>query len=187
VIAARAADLYGENAFIGSDIDTIEACPGFMGYIFNLLHAHIRKVMPIHHHDGSKGTSAETVYRVQCNLIVWSCFPRFDSKLTLKFSGNRFASANMAGCSQADGDQVFPSWFQAEGLIKCRHSVEVNQRASRLLGDHPQGLFRKIAVLRLDFFEKRDETRLISFFVILYDFLYVLGIHDDLSSEKAME
>jgi hypothetical protein len=93
----------------------------------------------------------------------------------------------MAGCSQADGDQVFPSWFQAEGLIECGDSIEVNQRTPRLLGDHPQGLFRKIAVLGLDFFEKRDETRLISFVVILYDFLYVLGIHDDLSSKKMME
>ncbi|MBP1697314.1 MAG: hypothetical protein H6Q41_2502, partial [Deltaproteobacteria bacterium] len=33
-------------------------------------------------------------------------------------------------------------------------------------------------------FEKRDETRLISFVVILDDFLYVLGIHDGLSSKK---
>jgi hypothetical protein len=52
------------------------------------------------------------------------------------------------------------------------------------LGDHPQGLFRKIAVLGLDFFEKRDKTRLVSFVVILYDFLYVLGIHNDLSSKR---
>jgi len=187
MIAARATDLHRENAFVGSDIDTIEAGPGFMGNIFYPLHAHIRKVMSVHHDDGSKSTGAEAVHRFQCDLFVRSCFPWLDSKLTLKFRGDRFASANMAGCSQADGDQMFPSWFQAEGSIECGDSVEVNQRASRLLGDHPQGLFRKIAVLGLDFFEKGDETRLISFVVILYDLLYVLGIHDDLSSRKVME
>jgi hypothetical protein len=92
----------------------------------------------------------------------------------------------MAGCSQADGDQMFPSWFQAEGSIECRDPIKVNQRTSGLLGDHPQGLFRKIAVLGLDFFEKGDETRLISFVVILYDFVYLLGIHDDLSSSYSL-
>jgi hypothetical protein len=187
VIAARATDLHGENPFIGSDIDAIETCPGFMGNIFYPLYAHIRKVMSVHHNDGSESTGAEAVYRLQCDLFVRSCLPWLDSKLTLKFRGDHFASANMAGCSQADGDQMFPSWLQTECPVECGDSVEVNQRTSRLLGDHPQCLFRKIAVFGLDFFEKRDETRLISFVVILYNFVYVLGIHNDLSSKKVME
>jgi hypothetical protein len=187
VIAAGTTDLHRENTFIGSDIDTIETCPGFMGNIFYPLYAHIRKVMSVYHDDGSESTGAETVYCFQCDLFVRSCLPWLDSKLTLKFRGDRFASANMAGCSQADGDQVLPSWFQTECPVECGDSVEVNQRTSRLLGDHPQGLFRKITVLGLDFFEKGDETRLISFVVILYDFLYVFGIHNDLSSKKVME
>jgi hypothetical protein len=182
MIAAWATDLYRENAFIGSDIDTIEACPGFMGNLFYFLYADIRKVMSVHHDDRPKSTGTEAVYCFQCDLFVRSCFSWLDSQVTLKFRGDCFASANVAGCSQADGDQVFPSWFQAEGSIESHNAVEVNQRTSGLLGDHPQGLFREIAVLGLNFFEKRDETRLISLMVILDDFLYVLGIHDDLSS-----
>jgi hypothetical protein len=126
VIAAGATDLDRENAFIGSDIDTIEACPGLMANLFYALYAHIRKVMSVHHDDGSKSAGAEAIYCFQCDLVVRSCIPWLDPKLTLKFSGDRFASTNMASCSQADGDQVLPSWFQAEGLIECRDSIEVN-------------------------------------------------------------
>src|SRR5512135_2789474 len=41
MIAAWATDLHGENAFIGSDIDTIEPRPGFMRNFFHPLYAHI--------------------------------------------------------------------------------------------------------------------------------------------------
>jgi hypothetical protein len=52
------------------------------------------------------------------------------------------------------------------------------------LGDHPQCLFGKIAVLGLDFFEDGDEACLIPIVVILYDFLNMLRIHDDSSSKN---
>jgi hypothetical protein len=186
MIATRTADFYRENAFIGSNIDMIEACLGSLGDFFYLLYGYIRKIMSVHHDDWSESTGAEAVHCFKRDLLVRSCFPWFDSKLALKFKRDHFTSANMAGRSEADRDKMFPSGFQTERSIECRDSVEINQRTTHLLSNIPQGLFRKIAILGLDFFKKRDETRLISVEVILYDFLYVLRIHDGLSLKSRL-
>ena len=88
-----------------------------MDDILYLLHAHVRKVMAIHHHDRPKGTGTEAVYGFQCDLFIRSCFPWLDSQLPLKFRGDRFTSANMAGCSQADRDEdVSLSGFKLKAL-----------------------------------------------------------------------
>jgi hypothetical protein len=81
------------------------------------------------------------------------------------------------GLSEACLDEMFPSWCQTECSIECGNAIEFNQRGSRLLRNDPQGFFRKITLFGLDFFEKRDKPCLVSVMVIVYNFFYLLGIH----------
>jgi hypothetical protein len=70
MIAARTADLHWKDPLIREDIHPVESNLCFMDDILDLLERDIGKIVAIHHHDGAKGASPETVHRFEGDLFV---------------------------------------------------------------------------------------------------------------------
>jgi hypothetical protein len=70
MIAARTANLHWKDPLISEDIHPVESNLCFMDDILDLLERDIGKIVAIHHHDGAKGASPETVHRFEGDLFV---------------------------------------------------------------------------------------------------------------------
>jgi hypothetical protein len=84
VITARTADLHWKNPLIGSDIHPVESDLCSMNDILDLLERDIGEIVAIHHHDGTKGASPETVQRFKGDLFICCGLPGLNPELPLE-------------------------------------------------------------------------------------------------------
>jgi len=88
MITARATDLHWKDPLIGGDIHPVESDLCSMDDILDLLKRDIGKIVAIHHHDGAKGASPETVQGFKGDLFIRRGLPGLDPKLSLECLSN---------------------------------------------------------------------------------------------------
>ena len=88
MIAARTTDLDRKDPLIGGDIHPVESDLCSMDDILDLLERDIGKIVAIHDHDGTKGTSPETIQRFKGDLFVKSGLPGPNPELSLECLSN---------------------------------------------------------------------------------------------------
>jgi hypothetical protein len=88
MITARAADLHWEDPLIGGDVHPVESDLCSMNDVLDLLERDIGEIVAIHHHDGTKGASSETVQCFKGDLFVLSGPPGLNPKLSLECLSN---------------------------------------------------------------------------------------------------
>ena len=88
MIAARTADLHWKDPLIGGEIHPVEADLCSMDDVLDPLERDIGKIMAIHHHDGPKGASPETVQRFKGDLFIRCGLSGLDPELSLESLSN---------------------------------------------------------------------------------------------------
>ena len=120
------------------------------------------------HNHGTESAGAKAIHGLQSELVVFGRFSRLYTETLFEFADNQRRTTNMAGCAKAYGDEVLPSGFEAERVIKCGESKNVDQWSFRLLCDQDKCVLGQVAILGLDLFEDRCDCAVGSL-VLLYD------------------
>jgi len=178
VVAARAADLDREDPLVCLDVYLIKATHGLVDDLLHIPAGRVREVVSVHDDHGPKGAGPQTVHGFQGDLLVWSRFSRFDAKLPFEFVGNARASADMTGCSQANGDEMFPARVQAERPIESGDTVNVDQGAPCFLSHNSKGFLGQITEPCLNLFEDGDESTAI-ILMAFNNLVNVIRIHEE--------
>lgn len=97
VVTTGTTDLEWEEALVCLHIHSVDANPGFVDDIADLLLSDVGEIMTVNNDNRSEGTSAEAIYCLQCNVLFYGCLASTDAQLALKLVCDPLPPSDVAG------------------------------------------------------------------------------------------